>query len=500
MKIRKLGALIMAAALTVSLCACGENKTSASVSGGGAASDPASLNPSGEEIIIRILENDTAKKEGYFEALLEAFNKEYAQYNIKAVDADMDEFTDLATNGPYGYGPDVVYQANDILMRFAADKHILPLTLSDFECTQYVPEDAFNAFKITFDDKVYTCGIPVNIQEPMLFYRKDKLPADWESTWDRDGNKAPDFLENWNDLYAFSKELRDGDTSANKDSQYGLMLSYNDLYMNGEFFFSYGAYIFENNDGIYDTTKIGLGAGDAANGLFGMRQFATLMNEGCIDDTITSNRYEKVANGTYFCAVSTPDTYILFLNKLALQYEDEGLSADEAMTKAKENLMMTEIPSKMPKDGDFTKSSAELSDGDYVNSVVMGGVNGYGISAYTKYKDICVAFVNFATSYDMVSLRSEMLGIAPTRSDVAKAKGSTTEQIFTSLAEGRIYLMPSVKELNQVWTPAHTFLSDVAKDAFRSEAEQKFKSVEDMKKALDDVSKQVYDAIYTLAK
>ena len=74
-----------------------------------------------EPVIIRVLENDTAKKEGYLQELLEAFNSAYADKGIQAVDADMDEYSNLAENGPYGYGPDVIYQANDKLMTYAED-------------------------------------------------------------------------------------------------------------------------------------------------------------------------------------------------------------------------------------------------------------------------------------------------------------------------------------------------------------------------------------------
>lgn len=488
----------LALTCSVSFSACGKEKSS----GETAVTDVSSLNPTGEQITLRILENDTAKKEGYFEKLLAAFNEKYAEYNIVAVDADMDEYTDLAQNGPYGYGPDVLYQANDVLMRYAADKHILPLTLNDYECYSQIPSEAWDAFKISFDGVTYICGVPVNIQEPMLYYRKDMLPENWQSEWDKDKNDVPDFLENWCDLYAYSKYLRDTDTSANKDSQYGLMLSYNDLYMNGEFIFSYGGYVFaKNEDGTFDTENIGLGSGNAANGMYAMKQLAYLMNEGCIDDTITSNRYEKLANGTYSFAVSTPDTYVLFVDKLALQYESQGMTEAEAKTKASENLVMTELPSKMPANGDLSADTTKLQDSDYVSTVVMGGVNGYGISAYTEHKEAAVAFVNFATGYEMINLRMDTLGIAPTRSDVAKESGGTTEKIFTSLAEGRIYLMPSVKQLNQVWTPVHTFLSDIAKDAYREAGEsEKYPDVASVQDALDKVSKQVYDAIYTLAK
>ena len=70
-------------------------------------------------VTLRILENDTAKEKGYFKELLDAFNAAYAEYGIVAVDANMDQYTDLEQDGPYGYGPDVLYQANDALMKYA---------------------------------------------------------------------------------------------------------------------------------------------------------------------------------------------------------------------------------------------------------------------------------------------------------------------------------------------------------------------------------------------
>ena len=75
------------------------------------------------------------------------------------------------------------------------------------------------------------------------------------------------------------------------------MSSFNDLYLNGQFLFSYGAYVFaENEDGTLNAEDIGLSKGDSATGLAALRQMAALMNEGCIDDTIKLNRYEKIAN------------------------------------------------------------------------------------------------------------------------------------------------------------------------------------------------------------
>lgn len=457
----------------------------------------------GETVVIRVLENDTAKKEGYLQELLDAFNEAYKDKGIKAVDADMEEYSNLAENGPYGYGPDIIYQANDKLMTYAVDKHILPIDVESLDCYEQTPEEAWDAFRINVDGQVYCCGVPVNIQEPMLFYRADKMPENWEGEWDDNQNGVADFFENWNDLYAYSKYLRDTDTSTNKDSQYGFMSSFNNFYLNGEFLFSYGAYIFgENEDGTLNTEDIGLSNGDAVWGLMALKQMAGLMNEGCIDDTITMNRYEKIADGSYFCAVSTPDTYSLFIEKLVFQYKNEGLSSEEALKKAEENLVMVELPGLMPANGDLSTDSATMTDEDWVDTIVMCGVNGYGISSYTKHKDACLEFVNFATSYEMIKTRMDILGIAPTRQDVAKESGGVTDMIFESLSEGKIYLMPSVKAIDQVWVPAQTLLGDIAKDPFRVKNgyNAKYPTMNEVKDAIVKVDTDIYDAIYTLAE
>ena len=49
--------------------------------------------------VIRVLENDTAIKQGYLSELLEAFNEEYKEYGIVARDANMDQYSDLENDG-----------------------------------------------------------------------------------------------------------------------------------------------------------------------------------------------------------------------------------------------------------------------------------------------------------------------------------------------------------------------------------------------------------------
>lgn len=484
---KKLIASVLIAATVLSATACGGNSDSTETGDSAQAGTGSSLftGELEENVTIQVLENDTAISEGYFQELIDAFNEEYKDKGIQAVDANMDQYLDLANDGPYGYGPDVLYQANDIIMKYAQGKHILPLPVEEFDWYEQVPESAWSAYETTVDGTTYTCGAPVNVQAPMLYYRKDLLPEDWESTWDENQDQIPDMVQTWSSLYEFSKARHSEDANT-----YGYMKSLNDMYFSSGFLFSYGAYIFGDNN--TDPSDIGFAAGEAEKGAYVLSQLASAMNEDCIDDTITTNAYSKLGNGTYFATISTPDVYSTFLGELEKEYEEEGLSAEEAAKKAEENLVMTTLPM-LPDSGDLTDESAEL-----IQSVTMGGVNGYAISSYTKAPNACLEFVKFATSYEMVTLRAKMLGIAPAREDAAEEVGGTSALIYENLDAGNIILMPSISEVSQIWTPGQTFFIDLAKDVYRADSEKKYTDLESMKAGLTDMCQQINEAITTL--
>ena len=494
---RKIAMILLAALMTGTLAGCGgtdaatetgADKDAASDSTQGSAKTAGSSVFTGEleqNVTIRVLENDTAISAGYFDELIAAFNEAYADYGITAVDANMDQYLDLANDGPYGYGPDVLYQANDIIMQYATGKHIYPLPVEQLECYSQIPETAWKAYETKVDGTTYCCGVPVNVQAPMLYYRADLLPENWETEWDDDKNGVPDMIENWNDLYAYSIVRHE-----ENPSQYGYMKSLYDVYFSSGFLFSYGGYVFgEDNTNPED---IGFAAGEAEKGAWVLEQLAGVMNEECIDDTITTNAYSKLADGTYFATLTTPDVYSTFLKELVMEYESQGMTAADAEKLAKENLVMTELP-KLPESGDLTEEEPTLMD-----MKAMGGINGYAISAYTKAPNACLAFVDFATGYEMVTKRSEMLGVAPAREDAAEKCGGISEMLYDNLEKGNIVLMPSIQEVSQIWTPAQTFFTDIAKDAFRSEGEKKYTDLDSLKAGLEQVDTQIHDAIFTL--
>lgn len=429
-------------------------------------------------VTLRILENDTAKEQGYLKELLDAFNAEYAEYGIKAVDANMDQFTDLETGGPYGYGPDVLYQANDAIMKYVdgTRKHILPLPVEQLDCYEHIGKNAWDAYRVTIENQDFICGVPVNIQQPLLFYRKDLLPANWETEWDDDKNGVPDMIEYWTDLYRYSQTIR-----AQSASNYGYMKSLNDGYFASGYFLSYGGYVFGGEER-NDTSDVGFSKNDGYLGAKIIRQLASVMNLECTEDTITKNSYSRMAQGAYFATMTTPDVYTMFIKEMV----NAGFTEEYA----RENLIMTDVP-KLPVSGDLEDESQGFKD-----MTVMGGINGYAISSYTKAPNAALAFVNFATSYKMINRRAELLGISPARGDSAEALGGLNANINNNLTAGTIYVMPSVRALGQVWTPLQTYCAILADDSLTGK--NVYVTDEALKKGLENVDNQIYAAIHTL--
>ena len=431
--------------------------------------------------VLRILENDTAVKQGYLKELLDGFNEKYKEYGIVAVDANMDEYSDLENDGPYGYGPDILYQANDSLMKYVYGKHITPIPVERLECYSQVDQNAWEAYRSTVGGTTYTFGVPINIQTSLMYYREDLLPEDS----DKNGNGTPDMFENWSELYRYSKQIHEANPS-----KYGYMKSLDDFYFASGYLFSYGGYIFGENG--KDPSDIGLDKAEAYKGAKVLRQLASIMNESCIDNSITLNQYSKLAKGEYFATMTTPDVRSLFLDEMSIEYQKEGLTKEEAGKKAEENLKQIPVP-KLPKSGDLNDVSGEM-----VSMKTMGGINGYAMSSYTQYPNAALAFIDYASSYEMVKRRHEILSIATCRADLASEGDDLSKTLFRQLSESKIEIMPSIRETAQIWTPAGTLCKDLANDPYRAAGDQKYVTDEAIKNKLAEVCKQIHEAIYAL--
>ena len=200
------------------------------------------------------------------------------------------------------------------------------------------------------------------------------------------------------------------------------------------------------------------------------------------------------------CTVTTPDVFRMFIRSMVLSgnWTEEEANAD---------LKMITVP-RLPVSGDLTADAwqdtitnmEELT----VETTMMGGINGYGISAYTKCPNASLAFVEFATSYEQAVLRNQYLGVAPARADAAETISETDPTVgilFDRLDRGYISIMPAITEVGQIWTPAESFLIDLSTDPYRAERGEPllFRSDEEIQAGLERLVAQIRDAIETLS-
>ncbi len=445
--------------------------------------------------VIKVLENDTAIELGYVDQLIEAFNEAYKDKGISAERMNADQYSDLATDGPYGYGPDVWYQANDILMKYATKQHLLPLPVQDMECFEQIPQSAWDAYATEMDGEKFYCGVPLNVQSGMLYYIESNLPDNWETKWDINANGTPDFFETYTALYAVSQDIKDNGGK----TQYGYLDETVDTYFMSGYLFTYGAYVFGDNGTNPD--DIGFAAGDAVKGATMIQQWAGQMNNTeVLDKTFASAAYQYLADGVMLCTVTTPDVYRMFIRSMVNtgNWTEEEAAAD---------LKMITVP-RLPVSGDLTADKWEDTitqmDTLTTETSMMGGMNGYGISAYTKCPNASLAFVEFATGYEQAILRNQYLGIAPARADAAatiSASDPTVGILFDRLNNGYITLMPAITEVGQIWTPAESFLIDLSTDPYREERGESrlYETTEQIQAGLENLVQQISDAIHTLA-
>lgn len=202
-----------------------------------------------------------------------------------------------------------------------------------------------------------------------------------------------------------------------------------------------------------------------------------------------------LANGTIFATICTPDMTSSFVNQLVLQYQNQGMTEEEAKAATEENLVITGLP-KLPADGDITVRKDANDDSLWVAHKTMGGVNGYGISSYTKNREWSLKFVEFATSLEMVTKRAEMLGVVPARADALQGiTDEATRVTFENLDNGTLVVMPSISAVGQIWLPISSGFKKIATDGCGG---RKY-TLDDIQSILEDISDDIYKAIHTFS-
>ena len=172
-----------------------------------------------------------------------------------------DQLEGLSLDGPQGIGPDLFYSPHDhmgnIHMQGLAQE--LDLTAEQQERLEAYQEEAVTSF--SFEGIQY--GIPAVVETYVLFRNTDIVPD------------APETME---EMIEIGHEHTDGD-------QFGFLVSAMDFYFTYPFLTGPGGYVFsQDEDGIFDTSDIGLATDGAVEGA---EMIQSWYDEGLIPSGLT---------------------------------------------------------------------------------------------------------------------------------------------------------------------------------------------------------------------
>ena len=219
MRLRKITALLMAAAMTVSLAACGsgssnapaetaagETKTQeAADTGAKEEKEQENTEASGEKVKMTVSVWDNASSP-QFQAMADAFMEKHPEVEVELIDTQADEYDNKLTVMLAGgdSDPDVIMVKNAETQVTMKDKNQL-LDLTDYIARDGVDLSLYNgaAEQLQMDGKQYT--LPFRQDWYMLFYNKD--------LFDAAGVGYPSDDMTWDEYEALAKQMTSGEGS-----------------------------------------------------------------------------------------------------------------------------------------------------------------------------------------------------------------------------------------------------------------------------------------------
>ena len=339
------------------------------------------------------------KKSNGIEDAIKAFE---AQYKVKVKIQEMpyaQQIEKLRLDGPAGIGPDVLVIPHD-QVGGAVVQGLLSELKVDAKYMDSFTKPAVDAQ--TYEGKLY--GIPKAVETIVLVYNKDILP------------KAP---ETFDDLIKVSKEQR----AANK---YGLLAKFDEIYYSYGVVAGMGGYIFgQNANGSLNVNDIGLANQGTIDAVTFLKSFYAdgLFPAGIVGET-GANAIDSLFTEKKAAAVITGPWAFK-------PYQDAGV-----------NYGVAPLPT--------------LPNGEHMRSFL--GVKGYSVSTYSTQKELAQQFIEFINQPEYAKIRFEKTGeIPPVKLliDDPVIKGDEKARAV-AIQAGYAVPMPSVPEMQEVWTPSNS--------------------------------------------
>ena len=393
----RLTALLMAGLLTVGTAAGCAKKPGSSQGGNSTVSTESGSDP-------------LAGLAGSLEGKLIVWVGETAEENFKKIAKSFEEATGmtvelvpytgvsatdkLALDGPAGNGGDVYVQGGGGVLAKAVDQGLfmeLPEAAFDLQAfTQSAVDD------YRYDGKLY--GLPMGSETPALIYNKaliQTIPDTWEALMEECGKYA--------DI---------------PNDKYGLLMDPTNPYFTNALFEAKGGYVFKMNDGVYDTSDIGLnnqGVKDT------YRMFKSYFEKGWWQrNAVFATMEKKFEEGKSPVIYDGPWS--------VANYQKAGIDVGVAP---------------LPK----------LADGG--TPLTYSGSYGVCVSEYTKNPRAAVEFMKYCVTEEAVMDYCRTTGRIPVLDACLELPEIKDDPIKSGFAEQmkNSIPQPNVPEMDQIWSP-----------------------------------------------
>ena len=347
--------------------------------------------------------NAEEKQEEAIAKITESYTEETG-IKVDLVPVDMlEQVEKLDLEGPAGNGPDIIFQPHDRIGDLVTRGLVDPVNLSELK-GDYT-ETALEA--VQYDGESW--GYPAVIETYGMYYNKALV------------NEAPQTM-------ADIMTIAESDTDANKD-EYGFLMEAANFYFVYPFFSGNGAYVFENDNGNYDISDIGLANEGAVEG---GKLVQSWFDKGYIPQDLTPD----IMNGLF-----TEGKVSTVLNGPWMVREYADALGDD--------LGVVPLPL--------------LDNGEHPKSFV--GVKSYMLSYYSDNKEWAEDLMAYITNGENSLIYYDIAGEIPPRDDAMADPIIADDPIYSAFAEQTTYgePMPSVPAMQQVWDPINDALNFMAK-------------------------------------
>ncbi|WP_022795139.1 sugar ABC transporter substrate-binding protein [Marinococcus halotolerans] len=394
MKTNRLFLILFTAIFVVAGCAPERSQNSASEDQEEEASKP-------EELTIWA--NDEEKHlEAVQEIAADFEEREDITINVQAKPV-LDQLQELSLAGPEGKGPDLFLQPHDQIGNIVSQGLATPLDLSDEEISGY-SNTALDSVSYNFENENNYYAVPSNVETQGVFYNKEIV------------SEEP---KNIDDL----KTILENNTDASKD-KFGFLMKPNDLYFAYPFLKNYGGYIFEEENGEFNTDNIGL---NNEGSVEGAELFQTFFGEGLISTSTTSDVIDGLfTSGNVGAVINGP---------WSIENYQESLGEDLGFT-----------------------SFPEINNEP---GTTLVGTKGWFVSYYSEKKEWAKELALFITNEENQKRYFEIAGELPAN---VNALESIEDPIYSEFAKQVEYgtPMPNTPQTSQVWEPMNNALQFIA--------------------------------------